>query len=239
MWHCVYCGHKIDPKSKRCPYCERDVTDEATNKLFHANVKCIKCGSTNVDYQIIEKNKRDIFFEDEEYICQDCGKKFNDSDRLGSSFNNSPQIILNSSEKKAVKWFLIILITAVIIISKNVNRINEVNNWVKMDCSGLPTMSFSQIQSEAEDYSIDLDKTREKYVNNSYIFTVHIYEISDGKITNHDEGNHTYSYINVNKEDIEKLSKYKQGDTIKVCGTVKKISWYWKMVTVDNATIVD
>ena len=239
MWHCVYCGHEIDTKCKVCPYCGKDVTDDETNKMFHSNVKCIKCGSTNVDYKIIKKNKSNVIFEDEEYTCQDCGKIFTDWNRLGPSFNNSPQIILSSSEKKLAKWVIILGIAAFIIISNNVKKINEENNWPRMDCSGLSETSFAQIQTEAEEYG-GLDKAREKYYNNSYIFTVHIYEINGKKITNHDsEGNHAYSYIILNKAEREKLSKYKTGDTIRVCGTVKKIGWYAQMVTVENATIID
>ncbi len=232
MWHCVYCGHSIDTKCKVCPYCGKDVTDEATNKMFHANVKCIKCGSTNVDYKIIEKNRGDVVFEDEEYTCQDCGKKFTDWNRLGSSFNNSPQIILNSAEKKLAKWLVIIGIVLFIIINKNVKRYNEENNWPLMDCSGLQVMSFKQIK-EGAPYD------DEKYKGNSYIFTTTIQEINGNEIvTPIEEGDYTGSYIKVNKAEREKLATYKEGDVITFCGTVRKISMYHK-VYVDNATIID
>lgn len=69
MKYCVYCGHEIEVKDKFCPYCNKDVSDEATEKVYHSNIKCIKCGSKNVDYKINIFNKGNISCEEEIYTC--------------------------------------------------------------------------------------------------------------------------------------------------------------------------
>ena len=151
MKYCVYCGNKVDEKNDICPYCKRSIAEEKTNCIPHVNIKCVKCGSSNINYQIKEKNIDDVTFEDIEYTCQDCKKKFNDFDRLGPSFNNKYQLIFSRAEKKAIKWLIIFIVAIVIIAYKSISRIYEETNWELMDCSGLPKMSFIQIKEGAPD----------------------------------------------------------------------------------------
>lgn len=231
MKYCVYCGHQVDKNAKECPYCFEDISEEETEKMYHSNIECIKCGSKNVDYEIKRKNRRKIVYEEQIYTCKDCGKQFKDKNRLGYSFNNNPQIILNGAQKKLIKWIFIFIIAGTISYIIINNRKVEEDNWVKMDCTGLPTMTFKQIK-EGAPYD------DEKYKGNSYIFTTTIQEIKNNEIiTPIEPDDYTGSYIKVNKSELEKLSFYKEGDTITFCGTVKKISMYHK-VYVENATII-
>ena len=111
------------------------------------------------------------------------------------------------------------------------NKKTEEENWVKLDCTGMQTITFKQIKDGAP-YDDD------KYKGNSYIFTTTIQEIKGNEIiTPIEEGDYSGSYIKVNKEELETLSNYKTGDKITFCGTVRKISMYHK-VYVDNATII-
>lgn len=231
MKYCVYCGHQVDKIAKKCPYCFEDISEEKTEKLYHSNIECIECNSTNVDYTIKRRNKNRIIFEEQIYTCKECGKQFRDKNRLGYSFNNNPQIILSNNQKKVLKWFFIIIIAFGIYFSIMNNRKNEEDNWVKLDCTGMQTMTFKQIK-EGAPYD------DEKYKGNSYIFTTTIQEIKNNEIiTPIEEGDYTGSYIKVNKAELEKLANYNAGDKITFCGTVRKISMYHK-VYVDNATII-
>jgi hypothetical protein len=232
MKYCVYCGHEIELKTTSCPYCHKDVSDNATTKVYHSNIKCIKCGSKDVNYEINTYKRDNIICEEEVYTCKNCGKKFNDKNRLGPSFNNNFQIILDNLSKKIIKWCIIIFIVSFVIINNIITTQKEEDSWVKIDCSGLPNMTFKEIK-EGAPYSDD------KYIGNNYIFTTTIREINGREIvTPIEEGDYTGSYITINKEELEKLANYKIGDTIKFCGTVKKISMYHK-VYVKNATIID
>jgi len=231
MKYCVYCGHQVDKSAKKCPYCFEDISEEKTEKLYHSNIECIKCNSTNVDYNIKRRNKNKIIFEEQIYTCKECGKQFRDKNRLGYSFNNNPQIILSNNQKQVLKWVFIIIIAFGIYFSIMNNRKNEEANWVKLDCAGMQTMTFKQIK-EGAPYD------DEKYKGNSYIFTTTIQEIKNNEIiTPIEEGDYTGSYIKVNKAELEKLANYNAGDKITFCGTVRKISMYHK-VYVDNATII-
>ena len=53
-------------------------------------------------------------YEEQIYTCKDCGKQFKDKNRLGYSFNNNPQIILNGAQKKLIKWIFIFIIAGTI-----------------------------------------------------------------------------------------------------------------------------
>lgn len=231
MKYCVYCGHQVDKNTKECPYCYEDISEETTEKLYHSNIECIKCNSTNVDYTIKRRNRNKIVYEEQIYTCKECGKQFRDKNRLGYSFSNSPQIILNGTQQKILKWLIIIAIACGMYFSIMNNKKTEEENWVKLDCTGMQTITFKQIKDGAP-YDDD------KYKGNSYIFTTTIQEIKGNEIiTPIEEGDYSGSYIKVNKEELETLSNYKTGDKITFCGTVRKISMYHK-VYVDNATII-
>ena len=103
MKYCVYCGHEIGLNTTKCPYCDKDVSDDSTKEAYHSNIKCIKCKSTDVDYKIVRSQKKDIIYEEEVYVCKKCGKKFKDKNRLGSSFSNNPQIILSDFQQKVIR----------------------------------------------------------------------------------------------------------------------------------------
>lgn len=231
MRFCVHCGKQINEKENKCSFCSNDVSENYESIIIKSNIECIKCHSKNIESKIVKKIETGITKEDELYICKDCGKQFTDKSRLGSSFNNNPQIILNSLEKRILKWIIIIII-AIIIISNNLsNKINEENSWIHYDCSGVPEMTFKQIKEGAPNDD-------NKYKGNTYTFTTTIEEISGRKvITPIEEGDYTGSYIYFNNEDKEKLKNYKPGDTITFCGTVTKISMYHK-VYVNNASLI-
>lgn len=106
MKYCVFCGREIDIESERCPYCHEDISDDVTSKVYHSNIRCIKCNSKNVDYKIERKEKHEIFYEEEVYTCKECGKVFTDKNRLGPSFSNSFHITIGRGTQK----FLYILI---------------------------------------------------------------------------------------------------------------------------------
>ena len=231
MKYCVFCGHQIDKNKERCPYCLEDISEETIQKMYKSNITCIKCGSEKVNYRIQRKNKHRIVFEEQIYTCDECGKRFKDKDRLGKSFSNKSQIILSEVETKLITWMLSIIIVITIIAVRVYKKSEAEANWVKMECTGLPVMTFKQIK-EGSPYE------DEKYKGNSYIFTTTIEEIRNNQIvTPIEPGDYTGSYIKVNKEEIEKLKRYNVGDTITFCGTVKKISLYNK-VYVENATII-
>lgn len=232
MKYCIYCGHEINIQDNKCPFCGEDISDNTTNKIYHSNIKCIKCGSSNVDYEIKKINKNNIIYEEETYNCNECGKKFTDKDRLGPSFNNFFQITFGKENKNIIKWCIVILIVILSVVYIEFDIKREEDSWVKMDCTGLPTITFKEIK-EGAPYSDD------KFIGNSYIFTTTIKEINNREIvTPIEEDDYTGSYITVNKEELQKLSKYKEGDSINFCGTVKDISLYHK-VYVKNATIIE
>ena len=237
--YCIYCGKSINETSKKCPFCYEDVTEESENKKYHSGIRCIKCESENVTFQITKKNIHGIVHEEEVYECKDCGKKFKDNERLGSSWSNGPHVILSRNSKKLIIWCIIIAVIAWIVISNYIEKERIYNNTEKLDCNGLKTMTFRKIQSEAEEY-MKLDETRNKYVGKSYIFNVKVKEIKGRKITHIEgtDGKYAYSYITVNKDELEKIKEYKEGDTIKICGTVDEITGFLYSVEVKNATII-
>lgn len=114
MKYCVYCGHEINLNDNRCSYCGEDLSDTATNKIYHSNIKCIKCGSSNVDYEISKKNKNNIIYEEEIYTCNECGRTFTDKNRLGPSFNNTFQVNINVGPR--MKKFLTFLMIVGIVV---------------------------------------------------------------------------------------------------------------------------
>ncbi len=235
MKYCIYCGHEVEPGTKRCPFCEKDISDESVSNFHHSNVKCINCNSKNVDYEIITFIKDDMVCEEQRYTCKNCGRKFNDKNRLGASFNNNPQIILSNVQKKIVKWCLILLIACVFIsnsIEKKENQKKEENNWIKLDCTGLKQMTFGQIKKDSQD-------NYNNYIGNSYIFTTTILEIDNNKILTPVEiDDYSGSVIKFNKTEIQKLSNFKKGDKITFCGTINEITSYHE-VHVINSTIIE
>ena len=237
MKYCIFCGHEIDNNITECQYCSSNVSEDNINKVYHSQIKCIKCNSTNVDYKIEKINIDDMTVEQEIYTCNNCGKTFKEKNRLGKSINNVPLIAIDGRKKNIYTIILIIILTIVFVNIHNSNKIKEENSWLKMSCNGLTTIQFSKIQEEAES---NLDKARKDYIGKSFIFDVNIFSIKDREITNSDPlSNHAYSYINVNKEEETKISYFKQGDKIKICGTIDKISWYTKSITINNATILE
>ena len=236
MRYCIYCGSEVNEIDEICPHCGENISEKETNKLIQSNVECIKCHSKNVTCQINKKKRNNIVFENESYVCNECGRKFTNRERLGHSFSNRFQLLLSSGEKKLLKWLLIICIIAFFVIQHGIQVNNEQNSWTRIDYSGLPTMTFKEIKEEANKSP---DSAKKKYVNNTYIFTTTIKEINGREIvTPIEDGDYSGSYIYVNNEDMEKLKNYKEGDTITIAGTVTKISLYHK-VYVKNATIVE
>lgn len=236
MRYCIYCGLEINENDKICPNCGENISEDETNKLIKSNVECIKCHSKDVTYHIDKKRKDNIVFEDESFTCNECGKRFTNKNRLGHSFSNNFQLILSNNEKNFIKWLAIIFIIGFLIFQHALKISNEQNSWTRIDYSQLSTITFKEIKKEA---NTDLDKARNKYVNNSYIFTTTIQEINGREIiTPIEDDDYSGSYIYVNNEDIEKLKNYKEGDTITIAGTISKISLYHK-VYVQNATIIE
>ena len=236
MKYCIYCGAEVNDNEEICHNCGENISERETNKIIQSNVECIKCNSKNVSYHIEKKKENDIVYENESYICNECGKKFTNYERLGSSFSNSFQLILSSNEKKLIKWLIIIFIIGFFIMLNVIRTDNEQNSWTRIDYSELSVITFKEIKEEA---NVNLDNARKKYVNNSYIFTTTIKEINGREIiTPIEDGDYSGSYIYVNNEDMEKLKNYNIGDTITLAGTISKISLYHK-VYVQNATIVE
>ena len=54
MKYCMHCGMEIDAEDKICPFCSKNVSEEATEKMVKSNVECVKCHSKNVEYRIIK-----------------------------------------------------------------------------------------------------------------------------------------------------------------------------------------
>lgn len=236
MRYCIYCGLEVNETDKICPNCGENISEEETKKLIQSNVECIKCHSKNVSCHIDKRKRNNIVFENESYICNDCGRKFTNRERLGRSFSNTFQLILSSGEKKLIKWLIIICIICFFIIQNGIKINTEQNSWTRIDYSNLSTITFKEIKEEA---NTNLDNAKKKYINNSYIFTTTIKEINGREIvTPIEDGDYSGSYIYVNNEDMEKLTNYKEGDTITIAGTVYKISLYHK-VYVQNATIIE
>lgn len=241
MKYCVYCGHEIEVKNNYCPYCNKDVSDEATEKIYHSNIKCMKCGSNNVDYKINTFNKGNISCEEEIYTCQDCGKVFKDKNRLGSSFNNNCYIVLGDNYKKVIKLFLIVGIILFIFIKLNIFEIifsSEVTEYDYLqECNGLQIVKLIDIYNA---YNNDKDIATETYVNKPFIFEGKIFRIDSDKTLIQIDSEEISPYVYVNKAEQYKLDNYKAGDVIKVCGVVKtKNTLISVPIFVENATIIE
>ena len=59
------------------------------------------------------------------------------------------------------------------------NTIKEEKNWTRIDYSGLATITFKEIK---EDANKNIDIARNKYINQTYIFTTTILEINGNEI---------------------------------------------------------
>lgn len=235
--YCFYCGKQVDDDAEECPHCFENISDSEENNKYNAFVECIKCKSMDVEYSIVRKNKKGIVYEEQVYTCKNCGKKFKDKNRLGHSFSNKFQLILSDKQKQIFKWLLIIFIIGFFVIQNEIKINNEQNSWTRIDYSGLPSVTFKEIKEEAH---TNLDKTRKKYVNNTYIFNTTVREINGRKIsTQIEDGAYSGAYIYVNNEDIEKLKSYKEGDSITIAGTVYKISGTYHTIYIQNATVIE
>lgn len=241
MKYCVYCGHQVDKKDNICPNCYEDITEEKTDKLYHSNVECIKCKSKNVDYKIIRKNKSRIVYEEQIYTCNECGKQFNDRNRLGYSFNNTPQLILNGNSKKIIKILLTIAVFIFIcfkldimgmITSKQPTTYDYVQN-----CTGLQTMKLADIYHA---YNDNKESATEMYVGKPFIFEGKIFRIDMDKGILQLDSEEISPEVYFNKAEKSKLENYKAGDNIRLCGVLKNKKTILSVpIFVENATIID
>ena len=204
----------------------KEKQNENDNNVL-ANIKCIKCDSNDVYYNITE--------EKDNYICHSCGAEFNDNKRLGKSFSNAFQLSLTGKYFKVAIWLIIFLAVIGYFVPRYIREKEAEDNAERISCTGLQHMTFGEIKKAANN---NLEKARKKYVGNSYIFTAQIEKI-DGReiVTPIESGDYSGSYITVNKAYKDDLKSYKKGDRVVVCGTVKEISLYHK-VYVKNATII-
>lgn len=236
MKYCIFCGLEIGENDKICHNCGENISEVETNRIIQANIECIKCHSHNVTYSITKKKKHNIIFEHESFLCNECGKRFTNKERLGHSFSNKFQILLTNGEKILIKWLLIICVIFFIIVQNGIKTSSEQNSWTRIDYSEFQSITFKEIKEVANK---DLDEARRIYVGNSYIFTTTIREVNGREIiTPIEDNDYSGSYIYINNEDMEKLKKYKEGDIITIAGTISKISLYHK-VYVKNATIIE
>ena len=237
MKYCVYCGHQADKNAKECPYCFEDISDENTEKLFHANVECIKCKSRNVEYSILKMNKRRIVYEEQLYTCKECGKQFKDKNRLGYSFNNNPQLILGSGIQKIFKYIFIFTF-AFIFVHFFWNSSPEQTSYdYVQDCTGLQKVKLADIYHA---YNDNKDAAIEMYTDKPFIFEGKIFRIDSDKTMLQIDSEEISPDVFVNKEEQSKLDKYKAGDTIRVCGIVKsKKTLIAVPIFVENATIIE
>lgn len=241
MKYCMHCGMEIDAEDKVCPFCSKNVSEEATEKMVKSNIECVKCHSKNVEYRIIKRQKRDIDFEEEQYICKDCGRQFTDRNRLGSSFNNNPQIILNSAEKKLIKWIIVAIVIVIVIFNykgEKAKKVEEAKNWERISCNGLPTASSDRIYDMVQE---NKSLATEQYLNKNFIFTGTIYGIYlDDDIPNiRIEETVTSPTYYLNFAEVEKAKKYNKGDKITVCGTITKMGGMYSVIQVENVIIVE
>ena len=241
MKYCVYCGHEIDLETNKCPYCYKDVSDNATIKVYHSNIKCIKCGSDNGDYEINAFNRGNIMCEEEIYTCKDCGRKFSDRNRLGSSFNNNFQIILGDNFKKIIKYLLTFGIVLFILIKLNffsaIFDSGPTTYDYVQNCNGLQTIKLADIYHA---YNNDKDTATEMYADKPFIFEGKIFRIDSDKTMLQIDSEEISPDIYVNKAEQYKLEKYKAGDTIRVCGIIKtKKTLIAVPIFVENATIIE
>lgn len=241
MKYCFYCGKQVNDNAKECPHCFEDISNSEENKKYHAFVECIKCGSTNVEYNIRRKNKRGIVYEEQVYTCKDCGKQFRDKNRLGHSFNNNPQVILGDNFKKLIKWLIIIGIIIFFLVkcdvfSRLANSGPTTYDYVQ-DCNGLQTVQLIDIYKEYQD---NKELATEKYIGKAFIFEGKIFRIDSDKTMLQIDSDYISPDVYVNKNEQPKLDKYNSGDIIRVCGIVKSKKTFISVpIFVENATIID
>lgn len=237
----MYCGKEVDTEDKVCPFCSKNISEEASERMFKSNVECIKCHSPNVEYIIVKKQKNDICFEEEQYTCKDCRSQFTDKNRLGPSFNNSPQIMFNSVEKKLMKWILIIIVVVIMIINykgEQIKKVEEAKNWEKISCNGLPNASSDRIYDMVQE---NKSSATEQYLNKNFIFSGTIYGIylDDDMPNIRIEEKVTSPTYYLNIAEIDKARKYTKGDKITVCGTITKMGGMYSVIQVENVTIIE
>lgn len=241
MKYCMHCGHEIDIDAKSCPNCFNEIKDD----IFNPKIKCIKCGSMDVECTILEKRKSNIDFEENLYICNNCNKKFKDKNRLGKSFNNNPQIILNQVEKKIISFLIYTLIFIVVFLKLMANsklsddkKYEEVSNWTRIDCTGLQTASSDYIYDNVISHK---EQMKETYLNKNFIFTGKIYLLELDKKMPYiriEETTTSPEYY-LNLLEVDRARNYKVGDNITVCGTITKIGGLYSTIKVENVTIIE
>ena len=211
------------------------------NKMIRDNIECIKCHSKGVQCDINRKNKDGILFEEEQYTCLNCGKKFTDKNRLGASFNNIPQIILNDVEKKILKWIIIVIVIVLIFMwgkSLRIQKVEKAKNWQRIECNGLPVASSDNINKMVGN---NKSLTKEQYLNKNFIFSGTIYGIyldEDMPYIRIEDSYTSPSYY-LNFSEVEKARRYNTGDRITVCGTITDIGGLYSTIKVENVTISD
>ena len=241
MKYCFYCGKQVSQNAEECPHCFENISNSEENKKYHAFVECIKCGSNNVEYNLIKKNKGGIVYEEQVYTCNECGKQFRDRNRLGKSFNNTPQIILGDNLKAIIKWIIIIGIIIYFMVKcdifgKIASSVPTAYDYIQ-DCNGLQTVQLVDIYKE---YQENENTATEKYIGKAFIFEGKIFRIDSDKTMLQIDSDYISPEIYVNKNEQTKLDKYNSGDTIRVCGIVKsKKTLVSVPIFVENATIID
>ncbi len=241
MKYCFYCGKQVDENAKECPHCFEDISNSEENKKYNAFVECIKCGSSNVEYNIVKRNKRGIVYEEEVYTCKECGKQFRDRNRLGYSFNNNPQIILGDNLKKIIKFLITAGIVIFILVKLNIfgmiSSSQPTTYDYVQDCNGLQTVKLADIYHAYQD---NKDSAKEMYVGKPFIFEGKIFRIDSDKTMLQMDSEEISPDIYINKNEKYKLDNYKAGDTIRVCGILKdKKTIIAVPIFVENATIIN
>ena len=118
------------------------------------------------------------------------------------------------------------------------DRENENKYDYVLDCNGLETVPLINIYNE---YKTDANSARDKYLNKAFIFEGKIFMIGSSDKNPYirvDSGSISPT-IYINSNESIKLSKYQNGDNIRVCGIVTNFDEFSTPVRVENGSIIE
>ena len=130
-----------------------------------------------------------------------------------------PSIRWDGPAGKAIIFVIVFLVVFIFLMSKiglmDTSTSPKSYDYVQ-DCNGLETVKLSDIYHS---YQNDQEAAKNQYIDKAFIFEGKIFRI-DGQMIQIDS-DEISPEVYINNNEAPKLEKYKAGDIIKVCGTVK------------------